>query len=420
MATDLTIKPAINSTGNVVAVQYGSALALQKVLIDRTSPLQAILGVYNYMALNTKAKYDITTIDVGGLVLKADSCNMTDGGAITSTNREVEPCDAAMAEDVCSTTLMSAAFESARPYLDGDGTAWASFEEVMTRIATQAISVSSKSLMALAIGGGSYGNAGTGDFAYNTGKGAITNRRAAYVAQKGLCDGLLVKLAAASGVTVSPTTMTEANGAFVDGNFTGSAYNADAVLPYYDYLAANCTDTLKVFVETGATVTSDGVERYPILWCDPKFHNAVSRAFFAQNADAAKNGPRGGGRITTKEIPSGDPMKIGRLVYMIDNTYVIPVSEQSVFEEVLTGWYSFAYLTVTGVLNVGMNFSSFPFQAFDGTNTGVTRAAIDIQDMGQTNNKQKGLYSLTGKFLVAADISDTNLVYGSQAYLIPA
>jgi len=172
-------------------------------------------------------------------------------------------------------------------------------------------------------------------------------------------------------------------------------------------------------MEAGIVNTNDGVERQAIWWVDGKTHNAVVRAYNAAAAEASQNR---GGRIHRIELPNADPMKTSQAVYKIDNVWVIPVTEQNVFDSMLTGWLAFGYLTLTGVLSIGMSFSRMPFEAYDfATNTiSSGSAAINIQDLGATDNKKVGTYSLVAKSLVVADVTDYDLVYGMQAFIKPA
>jgi len=411
--------PAWNGS-NQVAVTYGQAITLQNIVIDRTTQLQARLGIYNFMPLTNKNTYNITTINVGGLLLKADACTLSDGGAITSTNRDLTPCVVAMAEDVCDTNLMSSAFMAAKNYLDNQGSetygAWAT---VVERLATQTIAMHNKSLLALAIAGSSYGagaSSGSGNYIWNANLGANANRRTAYNSQRDRCEGLLYKIAQ---VTASNVALDESEGGFVVANYTGGNFDATKVLTLFDNLMLGAPDLLKTYMEAGIVNTNDGVERQAIWWVDGKTHNAVVRAYNAAAAEASQNR---GGRIHRIELPNADPMKTSQAVYKIDNVWVIPVTEQNVFDSMLTGWLAFGYLTLTGVLSIGMSFSRMPFEAYDfATNTiSSGSAAINIQDLGATDNKKVGTYSLVAKSLVVADVTDYDLVYGMQAFIKPA
>jgi hypothetical protein len=97
--------------------------------------------------------------------------------------------------------------------------------------------------------------------------------------------------------------------------------------------------------------------------------------------------------------------------YFIDDTVVVQVNEISKFDRMVTGTSHFAYLTISGVIQLGGSFANIP--TLNESEVAVlTQLSTDVEDY------------MTFKFLahslLATAINDTDYIAGNYEYALPA
>jgi len=123
----------------------------------------------------------------------------------------------------------------------------------------------------------------------------------------------------------------------------------------------------------------------------------------ALNASAVQIKPRISQRAITANGQTFDVM-------YIDNVPVIPVGDVANYDKLLTGRSHFAYLTISGTIQLGSNFARIP-------ELGAGEVAVAIQQ--KTDLDELGKVLFLSHSLSATAISDTKYIAGGYKYTVP-
>ena len=178
------------------------------------------------------------------------------------------------------------------------------------------------------------------------------------------------------------------------------------VIDLYDDYVSNSKDPLQdAIIEGGAG--GFGNTFYPLWIVSPSIYRAVYLEYLAQKESATVNSPRIRVMEASVQTPRGArPI----FVYMIDNTVVVPLNEVSQWERYLKQTSHFAYLTVSGCIQLGGNFGNIP------GNDNEVAVMMQVSE----NADDYGTHKLLSHALFATAINDTDYITGDYLIAEPA
>lgn len=394
-----TIKPAISMSGQgVIMFPYAETVALQRTYTSQLSAYQAEFGIYSHMELTSTKEYLVNTFSVDSLGLQAASCDITDTDGISREERTVAPCHVVNYKTLCAEETLGTALMTARE-VSGGTTSDAGLQNLIMDIAKNVSNAGTASLLALNIAGGLYAIPdGDNDYAYKV--GVTSAQQANYVKQVSVtCEGWIVKALENN----KNGDISDANGKFGSVNNTATTYGAGKARLLKNALLAASSAELQDLFTLGAQTTSTGQEIRPVIIVDAITFNAIVKDYDTTNTGASLNND---GTYKWQTIN-------GRNYMFMDNILVYPETSPRAYEKYLTGYQAFMALTFCGNMNLGNSFAQLPLLA-----TGGYPAAFMASQKPGLNNL--GTWEMRSDYMVASDISDTDMVTIASAYIFPA
>jgi len=363
---------------------------------------QRTFGVYSYMQMNRYLKYKIHYPQGTPFMWQPhNSCAWTPTGTLSMATKEIEPCRAKINEQFCYDEWMDSAYE-----------AWLSWEQsnvAINEAGRDATDALVRTLLRNAtVGARAVNVAGqlldTGTLTFE--EGTPTNIRSAFLKSADVCRGWIA-LARALAAEDSAKYGHMENGLITAGNISsdGESYTG-SFLSLYDAQVAAAPKKLRNAIESGG-VTGISTPFYPMMLVSPSMISALYQDWLTQKSTTAVNDPRIERREYTVDTPRGPrPM----YVYFVDGTVIIPVEEVELYDNYLTTTSHFAYLTVSGAIQMGGSFASIP--EIPG---GQIAMAIQASDLLQN----LGTYSFLSHALFASAINDKDMLSGDFAIGTP-
>lgn len=395
------IKPKFNTTTAAATFETTSLNKLVRAQYsDDFGFFQRQFGVYSYMQLTKDLQYKIYYPKGSPLIWQThNSCAWTPSKTLSFGENTITPCKVKINEQLCYDELFDSAFKGllqwgGRPNVSMDPTGTQMLNDMVRTIVENA-TIGARTVM---VGGQVHNLASV---AYET--GASTNVQEAFQKSSAACAGWL-KLVATLDSTYSwlEQSVIDADDVGADGaTFTTNP------LTLYDTLLAGAPKKLRAAIQRGG-IRGYGTPYYPIMLVSPSVFSAVYNQYQTQNVTAATNKPR----ITVREFMENDGRGGMRpvLVYYIDNTVVIPVDEIDNYDEVVTGTSHFAYLTLSGVIQLGASFANIP---------SVDESQVGLMVQMSQNAEDYGTTKILAHSLLGNAINDVDYITGSYAYVIP-
>jgi hypothetical protein len=170
---------------------------------------------------------------------------------------------------------------------------------------------------------------------------------------------------------------------------------------YDDIFAAATNDLQEAIVDGG--IGDSGRSFMPMFLVSNSIKSKLYQELLALRSSAVINQPR----IT--QVPVTANGQTFDVMY-IDNVPVIPVGDVAQYDKLLTGRSHFAYLTISGTIQLGSNFARIPE-----INTGEVAVAIQQK----TDLDELGKVLFLSHSLSATAISDTKYISGGYKFTVP-
>lgn len=398
------IKPAFDRIANAVMIMTEEInYLLNSQYNDKFGFYQETFGLYSYMQLTADKKFRIHYPQGHPLTWQPhNSCSWTPTGTLAWGTDLIEPCKVKLNEENCYDENLVGLFSDFHRW-NGSGTIQLSESgQAATNALLNTLLANATIGFRLLGSAGQLYDTGTVEF----GEGVSTRIRDAFIRQVNSCPGW---------ISAAITRSAEDGASQLDGGFiqagdisaNGRNFTAD-VMTLYDDMLAGSTDALQESIIEGAAGSFNSYG-FPIWVVSPSLLVAIDAEFKAQQQSALMNQPRIS-RVPYQTQLNGRAATI--YVFMIDNTVVIPLTEIGLLDRYLTGRSHFAYLTLSGVLQLGGSFGSLPPVA------GRNNVAVRMQT--STDNEDYGKHTFLSHALTASAINDTDYVTGSYLYAEPA
>jgi len=406
---DFQVKPRFDRGSGAVFFETEQVNALLRTEYqDNFGAYQNAYGVYSYMQMTEDMEYRIHYAQGAPVLWQPhNSCAWTPTQTLSMATDTIAPCKVKVNEQYCYDEFLNSIYKEFVTWQGGGPTVSlsqageAASEELARTIVANATMGARITLTA-----GQLHDLSAVDFA----EGTPTRIEQAFTNTVGACRGwieLCRVLSLQAGYEHLEAGYIDAADISSDGKtYLGTTNTATEL---YDLYVAGAKGPLADAVTTGG-ISGFGPVFYPIWLVSPSIHNAVYRDWIAQKETATQNEPRIS--IETIQVPTPRGNRQLR-VYMIDNTVVIPVTEVSMWEKYLDQTSHFAYLTISGTIQLGGSFANLPNYQPDGA-----RVAVMMQV--STNAEDYGTHKFLSHGLMATAINDTDYITGDYLIATPA
>ena len=394
------IKPAFNRLTNAVTFQTDSVNALlREEYSDNFGFFQENFGVYSYMRLTSALKYKMHYFKGAPLMWQQhNSCAWTPTGTLTMGTNEIDPCKVKINESNCYDEFFDSLYEAFLTWSNGQTVDY-SAEGVQAVNAMLETIMSNATLSARALlTAGQLHDLTTVAYATDT----PTRIEDAFNRTMGSCRGWIEMLNDLSATySWTATNYLDAG----DIGATGQTFTSNVVDLYDEFFAGAPKQLQQAISEGGIGGFSD--QFYPLFLVSPSIHAKLHLEWLAQKESAMITEPR------IRKVPYTVQTSRGARtleVTMIDNTIVVPIHEVGIVEQYITGTSHFAYLTLSGVIQLGASFASLP--VVGSANTGL------MMQVSQ-NAEDYGAFKFLAHALMATAINDVNYITGDYIYVLP-
>lgn len=407
MEQEFLIEPRFRAIRNALYYDTGELNALVEAeYTDNFGFYQDNFGVYSYMTLNSEKKYVINYPKLHPFVWQQHkSCAWTPQGTLSYGKKEIEPCKLKLNEQNCYDEYFGSAFNAFIEWNTNDPNITMTAEgvqhvDMLTRAMVSNASIGFRMIMVA----GKLHDLSSVNFE----TGVSTNVRDAFTRSHTSCQGWIPLVREKSGdiphLETGDLGDEVTNDISDDGrNFTGS------VVALHDALYEGAPIKLQdAITEGGIGGFDESGNVFPIMLVSPSIIRATLRELKAQKTTAMVNEPRIEVMKMTTNTSSGTrEIK----VYKIDETVIIPVREPSKFDEYLNGTSHFAYLTMSGVIQLGASFADIPKVREDEVGI-MVQISEDAEDYGTVK--------MLSHALMAVAINDTDYITGDYLFATPA
>lgn len=405
----LLVNPVISDIGTArtIGFQVGAYNEFaQAEYHSNFSFYQQQFGMYGYMRLTKNETYRIHYVKGTPFAWQPhNSCAWTPLRTLSVASDEVTPCRVKLNEEQC---FYEETFESIfNSVTNWNGTSPITLDEAGTRIMNEML----RAITANATEGARATMVAGGLFDLNAiefAEGVPDSTREAFLRTANSCNGWL---ALANQAALLPGNGHLSNGLILEADISadGERYTGNVMTLYDAYVAAAPAPLAQAVIRGGA---SGIIRPMNLLWIvSPSIFAAVYTAHLAQSVLAAQNMPRIEKVVGSVATPRG-PSPI--TYYVIDGqTIVVPADEVNTYEAYLTQRTHFAYLTVSGNINLGGSFSGIPMLNGGAPNVGllVQQQTADVREYGK-------MFTVAHA-LMATAFADTQYITGDQLTVVP-
>lgn len=361
---------------------------------DKFGFYQQMFGVYSYMRMTQDLEYKIYYPQGTPLLWQAhNSCAWTPTGTLSMGENTIAPCKVKINEEQCYDELFDSVFKS---FLS-----WDSSAVEMNALGVQYTDELIRTIVENAtLGARLTLSAGQLHSGITFATGASSRIQDAFNRTADSCKGWL-KLVNELSSTYSWLAIGDADGGIVAGDISADATSyTGSVLDLYDAIMGEAPAKLKNAIIEGGI--GAGTTSYPLFVVSPSIFRALYNDYQTQNVTAAMNKPR---------ISQVAMNYNGRnvMVYKIDETIVVPLNEIAEWEQYVTGTSHFAYLTMSGVIQLGASFNSIP----------NAPAKVGVMVQKSNNLNEYGKYYFLAHALMATAINDVDYIAGDYLYATP-
>lgn len=352
---------------------------------------QSRFGLYSYMRLNKLNKFTIYSPQGHPLMLQPwNSCSVTPTGSLTVGQRELEPEKAVIFEKFCFDELLDSCFQhfiewsaSGDNMMDANGSAM--FNELVNEMMANAALAFRASLAS-----GDLYNVNTVEYSADN----TANLTTMFGRTHGTFQGwvkLLMDMASAEGVGhLNQGLMSESD--FDETGYTGN------IIELYDKLRANAKRPMRTIINQGGVMVGGRSRFTPLFVVSDLMFNAVINEYNALADQVATNRVR----ISRQEVNNGTGTT-PTMIYFIDSTPIIPLSDISVFDAYVEANTHFAGIIGSGNIQMGTSFANIPQNIEDGI-------AMMFGQETDGGREDYGTYWFRSHMLGKAAIADTDYI----------
>jgi len=403
---EFLITPRFNAIRNALYFETDRLNALAEgEYNDKYGFYQRQFGLYSYMQMTENMTYRIHYPKGSPFLWQPhNNCSWTPTGTLSMDQMEVTPCKAKINEQFCYDEHLEGTYKA---FLQWEASGRVNFSaagraatDALTRTIVENATLGSRMTL---VGGQLV------DLSAITFKDGVKTRiEEAYRKTAGTCRGW-IELARTKAATEG---LTHLDGGWItaaDLSSDGTQFLGDnrTIVDLYDEMVANSPAPLQDAIIEGG-VGGFGGMFYPIWAVAPPEYRAVYEQWKVQKASQSLEDAR------IRRVPYQVQTSRGSrtlYVFFIDDTVVIPISEISMFDRWLTGTAHFAYLTISGVIQLGTNFTSLPV-------AGESRVAVMLQV--SQDAEDLGTHKYLSHSLLATAINDTDYLAGDYVFAEPA
>lgn len=403
MEPNFLIKPRFNGIRNSMFFETESLNALMDAEYnDKFGFYQSQFGVYSYMRLNSELDFVIHYPSGSPLVWQVhNNCAWTPTGTLQMNQLTMTPCKAKLNEQRCYDENFNSSYKAFSEW-DSGATIGMSAKgvehtDMLTRALVKNATLGARSTM---VAGQLFTTSNT-----TFEEGVDIRLSDAWKKTSNTCKGW---------IQLAQETSTQTGKDHLDGDWITSAdISSDgktwvgnagrSVVDLYDEIRTNAPTALQDAILEGG-VGGFGNTFYSLfLVALPEYRN-IYDTWIAQKEAVAQNEMRIMRETFTYQ---------GRTMYAykIDDTYVIPVSETSNYTKYVTGTAHFAYLTISGVINLGANFADLPK---------VNESEVAVMMQMSENAEDYGTMKFLAHSLMGVAFNDTDYIAGDYLYATPA
>jgi len=403
---EFLIRPRFRGLRNAIYFETTRLNALAKTeYSDKFGFYQDQFGLYSYMQLTTDLTYRIHYAQGTPFMWQShNSCAWTPTGTLSMANFEITPCKAKINEQFCYDEWMNSTYRAWLRWSENPTVAFSTEGVEATNELVRILMKNATLGHRMTLVGGKLHSLGQVQFK----DGTPARIEEAFRRTAGTCRGwieLLRERGADAGMEHLDGNFIKATDISNDGTqFIGDG--RDIVDLYDEIFDASPAPLQDAIIEGGVGGFGDAF--YPIFAVAPPEFRAVRQAYNRQKENTLQNEKR----ITRQEFTiSTDGGSRIIYAYFIDDTVVIPVQEISKYDQYLTGASHFAYLTVSGVIQLGANFADLPV---------VNEREVAVMMQVSEDAEDYGTHKFLAHTLMAAAINDTDYIAGGYTYAIPA
>lgn len=404
---EFLIKPRFSALRSAVYFETDKLNALlEQEYNDKFGFYQSNFGVYNYMPMTRNMTYRMVYPEGTPLLFQPhNSCAWTPTGTLSYGVDEISPCKAKINEQRCYDENLDGLFADLLRWGGGPtvqmSDAGRAANDALVRTMLKNATLGAR----LTLSCGQLHDPDVVTFE----DGISARIEDAFRKTAQTCKGwiqLLKERASETGLGHLDGGYIDATDISTDGTSYVGTTSGDAVALYDEIFAAAPQPLTDAVIEGG--YGGFGSMFMPLFLVSPSIYRAVDAAWKAQKETATMNEPRISRRPYTFQTERG-PRTL--YTYFIDDTAVVPISEVSYFDRYVTGTSHFAYLTVSGVIQLGASFGSLPV---------VNEADIAVMIQLSENAEDYGTYKFLAHSLFATAINDTDYIAGDYLYAEPA
>ncbi len=413
MALEFLVQPIFDEINGSMFFETGSLNTLMEAEYnDKMGFYQQTFGVYSYMTLNQDMEFVIHYPEGTPFLWQSHlNCAWTPTGTLIMNQQTLTPCKVKINEQKCYDEYFNSAYKSWMEWRTNGTTVGFNAggqraQDLFTRTIVKNASMGAR----LTLSSGQLFDLSDANTTLNDNVGIRIDD--AFRRTSTACKGW-IQLCKELGQETETTHLNNDLIRAADISSDGTSWVGDGgrtVLDLYDeYMSDSSTpQPLKDAVIEGG-VGGFGNTFYALFLVSQSLHRGMHDAYIAQKTTAMVNEPRIERRSFTYQTNRG-PREI--FVFFIDGvTAVIPISETSQYTQYLTGTAHFAYLCISGVIQLGASFGDLPV-------VNVSEVAVLAQMSEDAENY--GTMKFLAHALMATAINDTRYIAGDYVYTLPA
>jgi hypothetical protein len=349
MADVLNIKPVWIPDSNQLYFTSKTLNSFQRATyVDTFGFYQQQFGLYGYMQMNRLNEFVVHSPKGSPLVWQPHtSCSYSPTGSLQIGKRSLTPDKVVMKEQFCYDELFDSCFEQLIEYaptgevmLDGEGV------RILNELTNELVANAQLGAR-LSLTAGQVYDVSSVTFEADASLNIRSLFNRTHESVRGWIK-LFSDMAANEGYAQLNRTILNA------ADFDEYGYNG-SVLDVYDELHSNAPKKLKSLVDTGGIVRSGRFDFYPLFIVSPSMHSKLVAEYKAESEALAQNARR-----ITKRMFGAEGSPTPNVVYYIDETPVVPVTDIAGYDDVVDADLHFAGIVASGNIQMGLSFSGIP------------------------------------------------------------
>lgn len=399
------LKPAFFEATNMVTFNTTAINSLMDVEYNSNFGFfQQAFNMYGYMRLNEDMKYVIHYVEGYPYLWQPhQNCAWTPLGNFEWNNLEIEPCKSMIQIENCFDENYNSIFKAFH--------AWSTGATVgMSGAGIKATNMFVRSVLANATEGNRLMVTAGKLFDLNTvvaNTGLKTSIEQAFRKTANTCRGWM-ELCRTTAQTIGNGHLDQ-SALFIQAG-GGQNISTDgtkfigSVVALYDSLRAGAKPALRSAIINGG-IGSSGRAFFPMMIVSPTIQERAYDEWLAIKSSPVVNEMR----LGVQKISAAN--QTVQVMYIDDLVPLIPIYDVDYYDRLLTGTSHFAYVTISGTIQIGSNFANIP-------RIGGAEVAIAIQQ--KTDLDELGRTLFLSHNLSAVALKDKDFISGAYKYTVAA